>query len=490
MRAAIDQNDAERYRTILELIPQMVWSNEPDGTEYYSRRWLEFTGVDVEHLADLDRYGLIHPEDVERAARDWDEAQASGLYESEYRLKHHSGDFRWMVSRGSAVRDEDGRICGWYGSCTDVHDRLLYREALSISEALNRSIIEGSSDPTAVIGADGVIIFMNEAARKEVGPELAGSAVGSDYVEHFMAGLEEADAAMKQAAAGERSRFTLRFVGASGPRWWDVSLTPIHADGGGPLGVLAAARDITEARHTAAQVQELQHRMLHLSRLRAMGTMAATLAHELNQPLAAAANYLQGSRRLLDADMDKADIREALEEAIVQVQRAGEIIRRSRNMIDDKAPKAARASLQALVHSALKLCAGAGGKIDAEVQTSVAPGADQVHVDAVQTEQVLGNLIRNALQAMRGSARRELTICARAVGSFVKVEVRDTGPGIPPGQEEEVFHATHGKSNDGLGLGLPISRTIIERQGGTIWAAGNPGGGASFYFTLPLHEAQ
>lgn len=251
-------------------------------------------------------------------------------------------------------------------------------------------------------------------------------------------------------------------------------------------------RDLTERRDQERRLQELQSELVHVSRLTAMGEMASSLAHELNQPLSAIASYMKGSVTLIDApDPDLSKIRSALDRAGDQALRAGDIIKKLREFVakgetehtlEDPAKLMEEASALALV-----------GVKDQDVHVDLRFGRNlgQVVVDKIQVQQVALNLIRNAIDAMSESPRRKLEIhVALEDAGTVRVDVVDTGPGLDPGVRDRLFQPFVTTKATGMGVGLSISRTIIEAHGGRIWAEDNPGGGAIFAFTLPRADGE
>jgi two-component system sensor kinase FixL len=252
-------------------------------------------------------------------------------------------------------------------------------------------------------------------------------------------------------------------------------------------------RDLTQHRAQERRLQELQSELVHVSRLTAMGEMASSLAHELNQPLSAIANYLKGSVTLLGSkNPDLARLGDVLDKAADQALRAGDIIKRLREFVakgetehtlEDPAKLMEEASALALVGARQK-----GFRVALKFGRNLGP----IIVDKIQVQQVALNLIRNALEAMEGGERRDLTI---SVGPdedrMVVVSVVDSGPGVSPEVRERLFQPFVTTKAGGMGVGLSICRTIIEAHGGRIWVENNPQGGATFAFTLPLadHEA-
>ncbi len=248
-------------------------------------------------------------------------------------------------------------------------------------------------------------------------------------------------------------------------------------------------RDLSELQQTEARLQELQSELVHISRLTAMGEMASALAHELNQPLSAIANYLKGSNRLIAGrtDPESARVREALDKAAEQALRAGEIIRRLRDFVARGDTEMARESLTKLIEEASALAFVGAKQHGVRVRFELDARADQVYADKIQVQQVFLNLMRNAIEAMAeaGSPRRELILRSSPAGAgMVEASVADTGPGIAPQVAAQLFQPFVTTKRHGMGVGLSISRTIIEAHGGKLWVEPNPGGGSVFRLTL------
>jgi two-component system sensor kinase FixL len=246
-------------------------------------------------------------------------------------------------------------------------------------------------------------------------------------------------------------------------------------------------RDLSERQKTEARLQELQAELVHISRLTAMGEMASTLAHELNQPLSAITNYMRGSRRMLDDATDErsATIRKALDSAGDQALRAGQIIRRLRDFVARGESERRIESVSKLVEEASALALVGAKDQGVRVTFQLDRANDAVLADKVQIQQVLLNLIRNAIEAMEGTEKRELIITsAPADDDMVRISVSDTGHGILPEMADQLFQSFVTTKQHGMGVGLSISRTIVEAHGGRIDAGPNPSGGTIFSFTL------
>jgi len=364
--------------------------------------------------------------------------------------------------------------------------------ALREREAQLRSILDTVPDAMIVIDAAGVVGSFSSAAERLFGysaAEMVGRNVSllmpaphaerhDSYLERYLRTGEKRIIGASRVVMGRRKD------GSTFPMELYIGETPT-CTGRAFTGFI---RDLTERHETQARLHELQAELAHMSRFTAMGEMASTLAHELNQPLTAVATYLNGCARLLDrgAGADLAMLRDGIERAAEQALRAGQIIRRLREFVARGETERRRESLPKLVEEASALALVGERESGVWVHFALAPECCAVIADKVQVQQVLLNLIRNAMEAMRESARRELLVStALAMEGMVRVSVADTGPGIAPHIMAQLFQPFVTTKSHGMGVGLSVSRTIVEAHGGRLWAEPNPGGGAVFSFTLP-----
>jgi len=364
-------------------------------------------------------------------------------------------------------------------------------EELNAREAHLRSILATVPDAMVVIDESGVMQSFSKTAERQFGftaDEVRGRNVSMLMPEPYS--REHDGYLARYLTTGER-----RIIGKGrivvGQRK-DGSTFPMELSVGevllaGKRQFIGFVRDLTERREHEHRFHELQAELLHISRLSTMGEMASALAHELNQPLAAIANYLQGSRRLLEKSTDEHAplVREAMEKAAEQALRAGDVIQRLRDFVARGETERRIESISKLVEEASALALVSAKDKPVRVNYRLDPSVDLVLVDKVQIQQVLLNLMRNALEAMDGSDRRELVIAtAPAVDGMLAVNISDTGSGIAPEIAAQLFQPFVTTKRQGMGIGLSISRAIIESHNGQIAAEPNPGGGTVFRFTL------
>ncbi len=370
------------------------------------------------------------------------------------------------------------------------------RDALG-REAHLQSILDTVPDAMIVIDERGIMQSFSAAAERLFG-HTAASVLGSNvsmlmpspyreahdsYLERYLRTGERRIIGIGRVVVGQRKD------GSTFP----MELAVGEMRSGNRRFFTGFIRDLTERQKTEARLQELQSELVHISRLTAMGEMASTLTHELNQPLAAIANYLKGSRRLLESSADdrSAMLRDAIDKAADQALRAGQIIRHLRDFV-------ARGESERRVESVNKLVEEAGalalvGVKDkgVRVRFQFDPAVDLVLADKVQVQQVLLNLIRNAVEAMESSPKRELIVSTAVAGQdMIAISVADTGSGIAPDAMSQLFQPFFTTKRQGMGVGLSISRTIVEDHGGTIEATPNPEGGTVFRFTLRAVSAK
>ena len=376
----------------------------------------------------------------------------------------------------------------------DETDGLTQREH-SLEQALLGSILATVPDALIVIDVRGQIVSFSAAAQRMF--QYAESDVLGENISMLMPSpdRERHDGYIDHyLKTGER-----RIIGIgrlTSARRRDGSTFPIELsvgevqDEGRPL-FTGFIRDLTESQQAERRVADLQAELAHASRVTAMGTLASALAHELNQPLTAIANYLEAGRDMLDADapVDRELLREAMAESASQALRAGEIIRSLREFIRRGETIRQPEPLRGLLAEGAALAFIGVDSRGLDMDISVDPRVDKVLVNRVQLQQVIINLTKNAVEAMAGGPARILRLSAIPAPSptdagRVEVIVADSGPGLAPEMSRTLFTPFTTTKPSGMGVGLSISQTIVEGHGGRIWAEPSQWGGTAFHFTL------
>ena len=441
---------------------------------------------------------LLEPQDRERTEQAVRRSVETGCsFDMQYRVDGQSRPRQWVRACGSIVRDEQGSPRHLSGIVIDIEDQKEVEEALRTREGHLRSILETIPDAMIVIDGHGIMQFFSSAAERQFGyteHETIGQNVSMlmpnpDRTRHdgYLA---------RYRSTGERHIIGIGRI-VTGQRK-DGTTFPMHLSigemqSGGEPHFTGFVRDLTEHQQTQARLQELQSELVHVSRLSAMGEMASALAHELNQPLAAISNYMKGSRRLLAAspDPNRLKIESAMDRAAEQALRAGQIIRRLRDFVSRGESEKRVESLSKLIEEAGALGLTGAREQGVQLRFNLNPEYNLVLVDRVQIQQVLVNLFRNALEAMAHSPQRELIASnAKVVNDMIEVAVFDTGAGIQDDAMSHLFQTFFTTKETGMGVGLSISRSIIEAHGGRMWAETNRSGGATFRFTLPAASSE
>ena len=312
-----------------------------------------------------------------------------------------------------------------------------------------------------------------------------GAAIERDeIVKFYEASSRREMERLRSEAISSGTGFTLdvRIRTAGGKDRWIRLTADIEQENGRSVRIFGTKQDISAEREAQDKVQTLQTELIHVSRVSAMGAMASTLAHEINQPLAAASNYLAAARRMAARGKVSPDLSDSIGAAVDSTLRAGEIVRRVRDMSAKEQVSRVDLELEPVVREAVALATA--GNPDVVVTYEFAPQAP-VKADRIQIQQVMINLVRNACESAAGGPTR-VDIRTERTATHLEICVSDNGPGIADHILPDVFDSFVTTKPDGLGMGLSISRTIVEAHGGSIRAANLNGSGASFSFTLPL----
>lgn len=440
-------------------------------------------------------FSIFHtPEDLAtgKASLQIETARNTGRYEEQgVRVRKDGSSFIAHLSM-TPLKNETGQLLGYAMVTRDISERVAAEEALRTREAHLRSILETVPDAMIVIDEQAHIQFFSAAAERLFGykdSEIIGKNIKMLMPEPYR---EQHDGYMhRYLTTGERRIIGIGRVVVGQSK--DGSTFPIELAvgemrSGGERYFTGFIRDLTERQKTEARLQELQSELVHMSRFTALGEMASTLAHEINQPLTAIANYLKGCRRILQRmeGQDVSMLEGAVSQAAEQALRAGQVIRHLREFVARGESERHIESLPKLIQEASALALVGAREKGVRVSFRLDPNAPLVLADRIQIQQVLLNLIRNAIEAMQDVPRRELVIASQALPreGLVEISVCDTGTGIAPEVLERLFQPFVTTKKHGMGVGLSICRTIVESHGGKIWIESELGQGTTFRFTL------
>ena len=405
----------------------------------------------------------LHQQTLERVLAG--KAPSSGLELEAQRRDGSRFNARMYVS---PLLDPQSNQIGWMTSMTDITEPKRIREALTAAHERFMTVLEGLDDAISVTADtnEGIeLLFANRTYRRLFGAQTNGH---------------------DELLAGRRGRYTdesVEVFSASVQRWFEVQHRMLAWTDGRRVR-LQVARDITERRQHEETSRVQQEKIQLTSRLTTMGEMASSLAHELNQPLTAIANYSMGAVAMVKSGQVKTEVLlPALEKAAAQAQRAGKIISRIRDFVKRSEPRRQAIHIQTVVDNAISLAEIHSRKRQVAISHHVPENLPEVFADPILIEQVLLNLLKNGLESMEHSAIETLVVAVTLHEHQIEVAVTDRGHGLT--DPERLFEPFFSTKSEGLGMGLNICRTIIESHHGRLWAVSNPEGGTTFRFTLP-----
>jgi PAS domain S-box-containing protein len=522
----------DRLRLVIDTIPGMVWSGLPDGTfDFINQPWLTYLGCSWDELS--ARGGLrsvVHPDDVQGSDARWQETRAAGRHtDHELRMRRADGQYRWFLTRALPLRDEQGNIVRWYGTAIDIEDRKQAEMLLGGEKRLLEMIARG--DSLALI-LDALCRLVEELAGGCLASILlldpntnclrhgAAPSLPTKYAKAIDGSVIGPSVGSCGTAAYRRESVIVSDI-ATDPLWADYRAlalahglqacwsTPILSSERKVLGTFAIyyreprspsrqehelTAQIThltsiaiERKQREEALRQAQADLAHVSRVTTMGELTASLAHEVNQPITAAVtNAKTCVRWLASATPNIAEAREAALRSAHNGTRAAEIISRIRTLFQKGTPQRERVDINEVIREIIVLLRGAATRYSISVRTELGTGLSELMGDPVQLQQVFMNLVLNGIEAMKDVAdKRELFIKSQlAEAGQLLISISDTGGGLPP-QANRIFDAFFTTKLHGIGMGLSISRSIVESHGGRLWADGNSSRGATFHIALP-----
>ena len=498
--ARVSRAEAE-LRLAMDTIPAVAWSARPDGAaDFVNRAWIEYTNLSLEETKGSGWASMIHPDDRAIFVDKFQKAVAAGaLYEDEARIRGADWQYRWFLVRGTPFRDEAGNIIRWYGACTDIEDRKRAEEALRESEQRFRDFSEATADWYWETGPDHRFTHIPAGRPESVNvanPDLIGRTrweVAAD-VEKEPDKWQEHIGVLNDHKPFRGFIYQVRlkdgstiYIAVSGIPRFDVNGRFLGYRGGGSDVTAAARADQAQKSLRQAQVE-----LAHVTRVTTLGELTASIAHEVNQPLAGVIGNGAAGLRWLSKDPPQffGEVRASIEAMINDANRASMIIAKIRALAQNSAPQMAILNINDVIGEAVSLVRRELEKHGVVLRQRLAPDIALVAGDRIQLQQVIINLIMNSIEAMENITERAREIVIRSnrfENNRIAVEVQDAGVGVDPAKIDSLFGAFFTTKPRGLGMGLSISRSIIEAHDGCLTLSSDGETGATVQIILPSH---
>jgi PAS domain S-box-containing protein len=489
--------NAEReLRLTLDTMPTLAWRTRADGfAEYLNKPWLDYTGLSLEQALGWEWQAAVNPDDRPHLLAAWERILASGkTAEVEARLRRFDGAYRWFLFRPAPLYDEAGKVVRWYGTNTDIEDRKHAEFALQRSQAYL-----AEAQKLSRTGSIGYNVTTRELFWSEETYEILGYCrTDEPSMDAALAHVHPDDRALvlHQVERAQRREtdfdYEHRLLMADGRIKHVHVLAHLVKDASGNEEVLGALMDVTQAKKAQEELQTAQAELAHASRVATLGEMSASIAHEVNQPLAAIVANGQASLRFFEHEPpDLNGVRGALEWIVKDGNRAAEVVQRVRTLVKKTDTQKVVLDINDAINDVIALLQRELSAHRVWLKLELAANLPKVFADRVQLQQVMMNLIMNGAEAMQEVEDRPrlLTIRSSVDEGQVAVAVKDCGIGLTADDQSRLFNAFFSTKPGGLGIGLSICRSIIEAHGGRLWPSANPDHGATFQFVLPLPDA-
>jgi len=477
---------------MINAIPAMIDTARADGyLDYFNEPWLEYLGTTLDNVTGWKWTALVHPEDFDGIVAKWRACIATGeIFEYETRVRRADGDYRWMFHRKVPLRDKHGNIVRWYGTSLDVDDRK--RAEAQVEQAYLRLAEAQRLSKTGSFITDLLVDDHNwseEAFRIFEFDPAAKVTVGLIRDAIHPEDLPTFDAVIARGVTGTDVDFGFRIVTPRGTVKHLRGMARVMAQSGGRPMFIGAFQDVTEHKLAEEALDRARSELAHAARITTLNALTASIAHEINQPLASLVTNASISSRRLNADPPNVDgARETLQRTIRDANRVSDVITRLRTLFSKKEFTLEPLDLNEATQEAIALSLSDLKRNHVILRPELAENLPPAIGDRVQLQQVILNLLRNASDAMNtvNDRPRELLIkTARDEGDRVRLSVIDAGVGFSPEAATKLFQAFYTTKRDGMGIGLSLSYSIIHAHHGRLWAQPNDGPGATFSFSIP-----
>ncbi|MGA3047059.1 MAG: PAS domain-containing protein [Terracidiphilus sp.] len=480
-------------RHIIDGIPGLVTTMTPSGElELVNRRFLDYYGMTMEEMKSWATNDAIHPDDLARSIAIFTETMRTGTaHELELRCRRADGVYRWFQLTALPVRDTDGRMTGWYVLMTDIEDRKRAEEALRIRELNLLQITETIPEMLWSASPDGAIEYCNGRLLEYTGvsPEQIMNDGWMNLL-HPDDVKPTAEAWMSSVKSGAPYKAEVRAFHAADRtyRWCMTSALPLLDKEGRIVKWHGTVVDMHDWKHAQEELRNTQEELARVMRVVTMGQLTASIAHEVNQPLSGIIMNASTCLRMLKSDPPNIDgAQETAQRMIRDGKRASEVITRLRTLFSRKQIDIELVDLNEATREIITLLSGELQRNSVILKCEFGDSLPTVNGDRVQLQQVILNLLRNGLDAMVtvNDRPRQLLIRTEMEGGNVTVSVQDSGVGFNPEISERLFESFFTTKPEGMGIGLAVSRSIIEAHHGRLWAVQNASPGATFAFSIP-----
>ena len=474
------------------------WAYDPirDEMIHFSEELYRIFGVDPQKVTPTreELWERVHPEDRYREREiSFKLDREKGEHAVDYRLRFPDGTVKYIHSTRHPVLNGAGEIIEILGTTIDVTEQKRAEEELRAAETRFRTYVDHATDALFVRDEQGKVIDMNRRACESLGytrEELIGKTPM-----FFDPGIDEIwfQQLKERLEAGELVAFESTHQRKDGSMFpVEVRIRPFWH--GGHRFTLSLARDISErkrAEHERERLRQIEEDLAHINRVSMMGELTASLAHEIKQPIAAAVSNAEACLQWLARDQPAlVEMREAATEMVKEARRAAEIVTRTRSLFKKEGITREVLNLNEVITDTVYLIRDEADRSSISVRTELDAVLPRIAADRVQFQQVLLNLMLNGLEAMKGTGGELIIRSQRDEEGRPLISVSDVGIGLPVGKRDKIFDAFFTTKPQGIGMGLAISRSIVESHGGHLWATANAGRGATFYFTLANEVAE
>jgi PAS domain S-box-containing protein len=484
-------------REAIESIPTIAWTAAPDGSStFVNQRWTEYTGLSPQETMAGGWKDALHLDDLPGYEEAWMASLRTGApFEYEGRFRAADGEYRWFLSRGVPLRDDDGKVVKWYGMATDIEDRKRAEQALQQSES-NLAEAQRLTHTGSFIWdvKTGTASYVSDEWYRIYDFPPGSSREWHKWLNRFHPDDRSKWQAEVDRAIREKSDYELEYrivLPDGATKYLHVIAHPVLDRSGDVAQFMGSVTDVTDrkrAEQESERLHELEADLAHMNRVTTMGELTASLSHEINQPIAAAVTNANTCIRWLAGEHPNIEeAREAAARIVKDANRAAAIISRIRLLFKKGSPQRERVDINEVIQEIVALLRNEAIRHCVSIRTEAGADVPMFMGDRVQLQQVVMNLMVNGIEAMKNSLyERVLTVTSGlGDGDRLLVSVSDTGSGLPA-NHDHIFDAFFTTKQDGTGMGLAISRSIIESHGGRLWATSKPQEGATFYFTLPI----